>query len=306
MMKKVYKSLKILLLLSCVVLAISCTESGGDDSPSSPSSSIPSENNDVSTRSASTDCGIPVNGNLENPLALRTNTVFSASGISGTLANVRISGDDFTVKLSGVSPKAGQAQAAANKITELSRNGIFYVESLNDCTVIRGGDPVLVGQLITIGGSSISEALLLSGLAEPDINDLCVPGQLLSCYDSLADSVGSSTPTNASDDNSDSGSTSSVSSSGNGFLWKPISEGDGNLVILVPNSKVKIVTVNGERGRSTGASNGRAGTFRFSKPGCSYGSSAKVRGFTSNAVATPLTSDGRTRLTINGCSRFEG
>lgn len=71
---------------------------------------------------------------------------------------------------------------------------------------------------------------------------------------------------------------SSGGSSG-GFVWKPISESDGRLAVLLPSSfagRVSGVTIRRggaslESGRFTGNTNGNRPTFRFSKPGAGYG-----------------------------------
>lgn len=73
-----------------------------------------------------------------------------------------------------------------------------------------------------------------------------------------------------------SSSSANVSS---GFLWKPVSDNDRKLVVLLPSSfanKVNSVTVNGERGRFSSIANGGRPHYRFSKPGSGYGRSATV------------------------------
>ena len=63
-----------------------------------------------------------------------------------------------------------------------------------------------------------------------------------------------------------------------GFLWKPISEADGNLVILFPPEfdvkffKVLVFDLEGsiEQGEFTGFTNGDRQTWRFSSPGGVY------------------------------------
>lgn len=61
------------------------------------------------------------------------------------------------------------------------------------------------------------------------------------------------------------------------ILWKPVSEGDHNLVILLPanygNEMVNILDAAGTRletGRSVGRTNGNRPTYRFSRPGHGY------------------------------------
>ena len=61
-----------------------------------------------------------------------------------------------------------------------------------------------------------------------------------------------------------------------GILWKPISESDGNLVVLFPYQAGRVVIRDGNsgeviaEGRSTGASNGFADTIRFGRPGSAF------------------------------------
>ena len=67
------------------------------------------------------------------------------------------------------------------------------------------------------------------------------------------------------------------------FLNKPVSEGDGNLVVLLPpgarDREVKIQTPAGEEvGRYVGNTNGNRPTFRFTRPGSAYGGGGQVIG----------------------------
>ena len=101
---------------------------------------------------------------------------------------------------------------------------------------------------------------------------------------------------------SSSSSTSAPSSGGGsgGFLWKPKSESDGRLVVLLPASlrgKVSGCSVNGENGRFAGDThNGRRPHYRFSKAGGGYGSNIKV--------VARTTSGNRTWTVPNGSSRY--
>ena len=72
---------------------------------------------------------------------------------------------------------------------------------------------------------------------------------------------------------------------GGGFLWKPVSESDNRLVVLLPPSyngvaiNVMIVQSNGtvmDQGRFAGIHNGNRSHFRFSQPGAGYGSGVYV------------------------------
>jgi len=104
---------------------------------------------------------------------------------------------------------------------------------------------------------------------------------------------------------SSSSSSSSTGGGSGGFLWKPVSEGDGKLVILLPGSlrgRVSGCSISGsfgsENGRFTGDThNGNRPHYRFSRPGASYGS---------NITVTARTTDGtRTWRIPNGASRNE-
>jgi hypothetical protein len=77
-------------------------------------------------------------------------------------------------------------------------------------------------------------------------------------------------------------------SADNHTLWKPISEGDGNLVIVTAHvidlNTVDEITVNGEAGNAYYPEpkdgvprNGGRGTVRFDKPGWWYGVNVAVR-----------------------------
>lgn len=78
-----------------------------------------------------------------------------------------------------------------------------------------------------------------------------------------------------------------------GFVWKPRSERDGNLVVLgnYPGQQIDLVDEKGniiERGQSYGPSNSRQRTVRFSRPGGSYGNNVFLRiGGATFKVANP-------------------
>lgn len=79
----------------------------------------------------------------------------------------------------------------------------------------------------------------------------------------------------------------SIMSAGHGTVWKPMSEKDHNLVLLLPRKFAKAtVTVGGDTGVFTGFTNGNRGTYRFPKSGAGYGSSTNVTisGTTSTTV----------------------
>jgi len=89
----------------------------------------------------------------------------------------------------------------------------------------------------------------------------------------------------------------------NTFLWKPISEGDGNLVVILPASlagNVELLSISGsfgtEVGESEEVSNGAHPTFRFDSPGASYGANITVQAvLSSGGVQTWTVPSGGTR-----------
>lgn len=108
----------------------------------------------------------------------------------------------------------------------------------------------------------------------------------------------------AASSSSSSGSSSSSSGGGSGgFLWKPVSEGDGKLVILLPGSlrgKVSGCSISGsfgsENGRFAGDThNGRRPHYRFSRSGGSYGSNITVSARTSDGTKTWRIGNGASR-----------
>ncbi len=88
------------------------------------------------------------------------------------------------------------------------------------------------------------------------------------------------------------------------FLWKPASENDGRLVILLPSSlrgQVQSCTISGsfgtEKGRFAGDThNGFRPHYRFRHPGSNYGTSITV-------IATLTNGETRTWFVPNGANR---
>ncbi len=88
------------------------------------------------------------------------------------------------------------------------------------------------------------------------------------------------------DGDDDDGSSAEPGLTGSGFLWKPKSEGDGNLVVLLPNfykgnvDNCYIEDANGtilETGRFAGDDhNGERVHFRFAEHGGFYGENLRV------------------------------
>jgi|GEM_PF-4926109 len=114
------------------------------------------------------------------------------------------------------------------------------------------------------------------------------------------------TPTPGADSSveTDSGTSSKIIS---WFLWKPASERDGKLVVLVNPEDVR-VEVSGnvaETLKDFGPSNERGTTARSNRSGCDFGNNIRIDFFDSRGARVKLY-DGRTHMTISrGCDRVE-
>jgi len=131
------------------------------------------------------------------------------------------------------------------------------------------------------------------------------------------------------DEASNTKTAAAVSGSGDtsdDFLFKPVSESDGNLVVLLPSSLTGLISSASligpdgtliESGRYSGVGNGDRTHFRFSKPGSSYPANLTVQAKLDNGetvsfnVANPSertggTSGSSTISTTNSSSTSEG
>ena len=100
---------------------------------------------------------------------------------------------------------------------------------------------------------------------------------------------------------------SSITFSLRRFLWKPDSERDGNLVVLVDRERVRVEVFGSvsETLVDFGPSNGRGSTARGSRPGGGYGGNIRVTFFDSEGRQV-LLNDGRPEVIIpNGADRVE-
>lgn len=101
---------------------------------------------------------------------------------------------------------------------------------------------------------------------------------------------------------------SSITFSLRRFLWKPDSERDGNLVVLVDRERVRVEVFGSvsETLVDFGPSNERGTTARGSFPGCSYGTGVRVAFFNAASGQQLGFVDGRATVVIpDGCQRVE-
>lgn len=117
-------------------------------------------------------------------------------------------------------------------------------------------------------------------LQEVDSGHMAVPNRLhTETTPGFTDIVGGEIASAASASSASAAGHASASASASGFLFKPISEADGNLVILTPAAltgaihSVRLMDPEGqliEEGRFTSVANGGREHFRFSRSGGSY------------------------------------
>jgi hypothetical protein len=87
------------------------------------------------------------------------------------------------------------------------------------------------------------------------------------------------------------------------FLWKPVSDSNGHLVVIFPasfNGRIKNVAVNGERGTFSAISNGNRTHWRFGKPGSAYGPVANVTADVDGAPFKVTVNTPSERTTLQG------
>ena len=92
----------------------------------------------------------------------------------------------------------------------------------------------------------------------------------------------------------------------NTFLWKPVSENNGRLVVLIPARLLAdACTVGTEKGAGVGRHNGNREHFRFSKPGSAYGRNVLVVSYYQGAETGRWTvPDGAGRKSFSGWRRM--
>jgi hypothetical protein len=284
-----YRSPRLLSVVAAISLAATgCTKSGSESNGGGSDSS----SNDP--RSATTACGVVVNGRLTNPVDFKDGEEVSVTDVlSGNLVALtpKNGGARLVVKLQGVGSPASNEndQNAIETIRRLTSSGAYFFKATQDCDAgSLGGGRGTVGSLLSKNGESINEEVIKRGFAPADTNDACSGSLLGGCFQALDES------------NDDDQTSSKV---GCGFLWKPVSDKDGNLAILVDECSVRVF-VNGQELEQAGAGNARCTTVRGAKPGCAYGQ-ATVEIFDQFTGLPYVFPNGKTKLSVNGCSRFE-
>ena len=275
------RSLSISIFL-CLLLAVTgCRDSGGDDS-----SGMGPSNPGAGTGEFSTDCGVLVNGSLRNPVRQSDGISTSVVGLGSNLVQVNLDSGPAAVKLNGLATLTDvRASIAADLINSFTQGQGTFFESRNGCTTSVNGIQALAGQIVTNDGKSLSEELIKAGVAEVSQDEDCSSNDLFFCYQALSEMQPDFAGT--------------VSN----FLWKPQSERNGNLVVLL-NPGGATVVVNGEQLVPSGASNGRGTTARANRSGGSFGNNVRVQAFLNGR---PLRFPGNSTFFIieNGSQRVQ-
>jgi len=284
-MKLLRSYLPFILFLSLPLIFIGCTKSTSDSDDSSQSENGPAE----SSTQILSDCGIIADGAVRNPLDSNFGEQVQVTTIvNHHLVIVRREQGDQLVKLRGLKEDLPQFKVNA-ALSELSRlRGSAYLFTDGCPYLSPGGGQGVVGDLVSVSTrKSYVESLLSAGAAEPTAEGGCGESELFGCYQSLSESA-----------------TPITGATVRNFLWKPVAERDGNLVILLSPARASVF-VNGQALVDFGPSNARGTTARANRPGCAFGANARVEAFDSQG--RPLVfPGGATSFTIpNGCSRVE-
>ncbi len=270
---------KLFVLILCLTL-LACTNSGSDDDSSG-------GENPINAGSFTTDCGVVSNGRIELPIDSENGVLGSARIISANQVAFITEKGTTLVKLQGINDLNPTLNASAvSFLNNLARGEVIFFAADGDCTtVVTGGGVARVGQIFTTSGLSFSEELIQEGLATINQSDACGGNLIGSCYEALLES---------------SAPTETISN----FLWKPVSERDGNLAVLLNPGNATVV-VNGVTLTDTGGSNGRGTTARANRSGGSFGSNITVQVFDELGRALVFPNGNRSYIIVNGSSRVE-
>lgn len=275
-------------LTLCLSILTGCKKSGSEedgDSNENPSSEQPTQ-----TGTARSACGIVedqsfagLSSNAAIPVSIQEilkPDLFIVQRTEGS------TGPEL-VQLLGVT-----TDGVSNSLVQLGKDNLrrelgtraYYIPGSCPITV-QGGGVATLGQLFFRSGQSVAEHLIANASVKPQDNG-CGASELVGCYNSI--------------DVDEPVSTQTIS----WFLWKPVSESNGNLAILVDPFQID-VRVNGTRLTNTGPSNGRGTTARANRSGCSFGANARVEFFDRLGRRVLIDNGARSITVANGCNRVE-
>ncbi len=278
--------LQLALLIVTLFFLLSCTKSSSDKEETGGSGSP--------LGLFSSDCGTVVNGSLQNPASSSDAEIAVLSQVAGpNLLVVQKEQGPQLVKLFGLGSDIPvfRRQMAINHLQQYVGQEVYLFQKASSCPLVLDGQAAGVSsQVFSAAGSSINESLINTGaaLVDDQSESQCDVSLVTSCYQALLESAVPALPTQ------DVGR----------FLWKPVAERDGNLVVLVGAFQADVV-VNGQKLVDFGPSNGFGTTARGNKPGCAYGNNVKVEAFNS-VTGQPYSIKGETSYTVaNGCQRVQ-
>ncbi|MCB0334955.1 MAG: hypothetical protein KDD62_01575 [Bdellovibrionales bacterium] len=262
-----------------------------------------------------TTCGAINAGTLINPirgsqLDLVSIELYSPDFMVGTFLEGTNAGKTIGIKLHGVTSEGVSdflIQEGMSRAKQLVGSQAYVLRSGQDCiyTSPSGGQAELA-QVFSVEGFSLTEELIALGAVVPS-NNGCNAEQLINCYSEIE--VEAPEPPQQEQPGEIDGNPEDVFTDTeiDDFLWKPVSESTGSLVILVNvyNARVRVIGKITEDLIFTGPSNGRGTTARARNPGCAFGRNVEVQFFDTEGNRI-LLKDGRKSVTIeNGCNRVE-
>jgi hypothetical protein len=248
----------------------------------------------ATARAHTSDCGTVVEGVLHNPItdeaALTVNvTAITTDTVIVTLIENGVAVGDRLVRLHGVTSEGisnSSIEDGKAIINRLGRNALFIPVSESCVAHFPGGGQGVYGQIYSNSGVAINEALIQARAVQPDFSAPCNSSLVTACYQALKEIVGEEL------------SPISISR----FLWKPVAERDGNLVVLT-DRKARIYA-NGQELHDHGPSNGFGTTARANRPGCAFGTNVRVEAFDSSDRRMKILGED-TFIVRNGCDRVQ-
>lgn len=262
--------------------------------PSDSSQEINDTNLSSSSRELSSTCGTVIDNKLENPVNGGEGEAVQIQAVAPDVFIItRIDGDQAgnkqIVKLQSVTSNginSASREFGMQLIDEVLGGEAMFVPAGKDCVAGTQAGQGVFGHIYSLAGESISELLLEAGAVKATA-DACGGELLLSCYQSIKPQTSDETISK--------------------FLWKPISDTNGNLVVLIDPFDATIV-VHGaltETLRDKGPGNGFGTQSRGNRPGCNYGANIRVEFFDFRGLRMK-TASGEDSITVaNGCSRTE-
>lgn len=285
---------------------------------------------DIQPVSIASACGAVKNGAVQNPISkaeLVKITALSSTQVVATPLLGLNQGNQMLVQLHGLG-SLGLSNTAnrggINYISSSTTPEAYLVTESHSCVFedeISGRGTM--GQVYTKDGISVNEELVKRGYAFASSGGVCSASLLEPCYAELQASAPVITDVIAPPPSTGGGSggghdenTGFPPQDGyyenliRNFLWKPTSESNGNLVILVNPLNVRIVVEGNatETLRNIGESNGRGTTARANRSGCAFGSNVRVTFFNAQNQPIPVSGnspDGFSVIVPNGCNRME-